>query len=115
MRMTHQKHILKRLILTRGQIAVVFREKENEFHEPDGISEIGKYSGLFHEANGYLDVLIGESGKTYTAKQPMFLVLFTRDIEKEDLVEIHGTKYRVTGVDDLGNLHEFLDVSLEVL
>ena len=115
MSFVHQTHILKRLIHLRGQNAEVFRPKENEFHEPDGQCQVGQYRGLFHEANGYLRTLTGEAGKTYTAKQPMFLTLYTDQLRKEDLMEIKGTRYRIIGLDNLGNLHIFLDISLEVV
>lgn len=110
----HQTHILRRLIRLRGQAAEIYRLKKNEFHEPDGTESLGNIGGLFHEASGYLGAMIVEAGKTYTAKQPMFLCEYTEKIQKEDILEMQGIRYRVTGLDDLGNLHVFLDISLEV-
>lgn len=115
----HQTHALSRLIETRGQQATIYREAENEFHESVGTQSIGDFRGLFHEANSYLGVSIAEAGKIYTAKQPMFLIVYTMahtdDIRKEDILEIAGRCFRVTGLDDLGNLGMFLDISLEVI
>lgn len=114
----HQTHVLSRLIETRGQQAAIYREAENEFHEPVGTQIIGEFQGLFHEANSYLGVSITEAGKIYTAKQPMFLMVYTMehtaDIREQDILEIAGRRFRVTGLDDLGNLGLFLDISLEV-
>lgn len=119
MRVIHQTHVLSRLIEMCGQQATIYREVENEFHEPIGTTIIGDFRGLFHEANSYLGVSISEAGKIYTAKQPMFLIVYTRvhtvDIRKEDILEIAGRRFRVTGQDDLGNLGLFLDISLEVM
>ncbi|MBC5689780.1 hypothetical protein H8S37_12715 [Mediterraneibacter sp. NSJ-55] len=111
----HQTYALSRLIESRGQQATIYREVENEFHEPVGTQIIGDFRGLFHEANGYLGVSIVEAGKIYTAKQPMFLMAYTADIEKQDILEIAGRRFRVTGLDDLGNLGLFMDISLEVI
>lgn len=110
----HQTHILRRLIRLRGQTAEIYRLKRDEFHEPAGTESLGNINGLFHEASGYLGAMIVEAGKTYTARQPMFLCEYTERIQKEDLLELPGKRYRVTGLDDLGNLHVFLDISLEV-
>ena len=115
MKFVHQRRVLERLIYLHGMPAHISRPKENEFHEPARAEQIGICKGLFHEANGYLGTLTGEAGKTYTAKQPMFLTLYTDQLRKEDLMEIKGTRYRVIGLDNLGNLHIFLDISLEVV
>lgn len=110
-----QLRVLRRLIQLRGQEATVCKNTLNEFGEVSGTENIGTTRGLFHEANGYLGTLIAEAGKTYAEKQPMFLVEYTGSIQKEDVLEIRGTRFRVTGMDDLGNLGIFLDISLEVL
>lgn len=111
----HQTHVLSRLIETRGQKAAIYREVENEFHEPVSKKLIGHIRGLFHEANGYLGITIAESGKISTAKQPLFLVLYITNIREQDILEIAGRRFRVTGLDDLGNLGLFCDISLEVI
>ena len=107
-------HVVSRLIDARGLDAVLLREKKNEFQEPGESEKIGTCKGLFHESNGYLGVSIVDSGKVYTAKQPMLLVPYTDTVKKQDILEIAGRTFRVTGLDDLGNLHLFLDISLEV-
>lgn len=110
----HQRHVLERLIELRGLDAELSREQKNEFQEPGTPEKIGDLRGLFHEANGYLGINIAESGKIYTAKQPMFLIPYTDNVRKQDLIAVSGRNFRVTGLDDLGNLHLFLDISLEV-
>lgn len=111
----HQTQVLSRLIERRGQQATVYREIKNEFHEPAGTQIIGEFCGLFHEVNGYLGVSIVEAGKIYTAKQPMFLMLYTAEIKRQDILEIAGRRFRVTDLDDLGKLGLFVDISLEVI
>lgn len=113
--LSHQRHILKRLIFLRGQKADVYRDIKNEFGEPAGWDFYGTIRGIFHEANGYLGSLIAEAGTTYTSKQPMFLIEHTKAVREEDTLHIGERKFRVTGVDDLGNLGMFLDLSLEVI
>ena len=42
----------------------------------------------------------------------MLLLLHTDKIHKEDIVELEGRRYIVTGVNDTGNLHLCTDLSL---
>lgn len=105
---------MERLIKLKGMDVELFREEKNEFQEPGTPEKIGDLRGLFHETNGYLGVSIAESGKIYTAKQPMFLIPYTDNVRQQDIVAVAGRNFRVNGLDDLGNLHLFLDISLEV-
>lgn len=113
--MVHQFHQIKQLIERRGLDCIFLRQGENEFHEPSGDMEILTCKGLFHETNGYLRVSMTESGKIYTQKEPKVLILYSGEVLKGDLVIANGIKFKVTGIDDLGNLHLCLDLSLEVV
>ena len=50
-----------------------------------------------------------------TQKEPKLLVRYTKDINKNDKVVVDGAAYKVIGIDDLGNLHLCLDLSLEAV
>ncbi|MCD2492735.1 hypothetical protein LQE92_08850 [Lacrimispora sp. NSJ-141] len=113
--MVHQLHQLKQAIKCRGMDCSFIRQGENEFHEPVGEVEVLSCRGLFHEANGFLNVSLIESGKVYTKKESKLLVLYHAELQKEDTVLIEGVRYKVIGIDDLGNLHLCLDLSLEVV
>ena len=71
--------------------------------------------GLFHEANGFLNVSLVEAGKVRTQKEPKLLIRYTKDVNKNDKVTVDGATYKVIGIDDLGNLHLCLDLSLEAV
>lgn len=114
MRMTHQVRVAKRLIDLRGQDALVYREAKNQFGEAKGVEVVCNAKGLFHEANSYLGADRVEAGKICAAQKPMFFMLYSDTIYRQDILEISGNRFRVTELDDLGNLHYFLDLSLEV-
>lgn len=114
MEFTHQIHALQRLITRRGQKIKVYRPTKNQFGEDSAVKLILHEKGIFHEANSYLGVNVVNAGKVYSARQPMILLPYIDTIKKQDIMEIQGNRFRVTGLDDLGNLHLILDVSLEV-
>lgn len=113
MRWAHQIHLIRRAFELNGQDIKIYREKENKYHE-SGVPEfIGSSRGLFHEANNFLGAAITEKGKVYAEKKSMFLILYDDKLQKADIIAIGRREFRVTGVDDLGNLHLLLDLSLE--
>ena len=103
--MTHQLYQLSRMIERQGQACRITRPGENEFHEPTGETEVCRCKGLFHEANEFLNVSTVDAGRIYAQKEPRLLILFSPDIQKEDDIKIAGNKFRIIGIDDLGNLH----------
>ena len=111
----HQRYRLKRAMEIQGEECIFSRQSENEFHEMQGETETIKCRGLFHEASGYMNVSIAEAGKIYAKREPKLLVIYQENIIKGNLVNIDGSKYQVTGIDDLGNLHLCLDLSLEAV
>ena len=117
MNLSHQLHAICQVLKVRGQNCVFSRQGENEFHEPLGDEEVLKCKGLYHTSNqlNYLSSSIEESGKVYTDKRPKLLVLFDNRVQNEDTVSIGSSKYKVSGIDDLGDLHLCLDLSLEVI
>lgn len=90
----------------------VTRPKLNEFKEPVGGTLVGSFRGLFHTSTGFLDISLAEAGKIASRKYPQLLTLYTDKIQKEDIVDLEGRKYTVTGVDDIGGLHLCTDLSL---
>lgn len=115
MELVHQIYKIKRVIELHGKNCVFSRNTENEFHEPQGEALTIEVRGLFHEENGYLNVTIGEAGKTYSKKEPKLLILFRDNLVKGDFVTLDCGRYQITGIDDLGNLHLCLDLSLEAV
>lgn len=106
-------YTLSQAIKRHGQIFSVARNKLNEFKEPIGEDLVGSFCGLYHVFSGYLDINLTEAAKISTQKRPRMLLLYTDKIQKEDVVQIDNQKYTVTGVDDVGNLHLCIDLSLK--
>ena len=112
MGMIQSAYTLSQAIKRHGKDFKVYRNKRNEFREPIGEEPVGSFRGLFHPSSGYLDITVTEAAKISTRKQPMLLLLHTDKIHKEDIVELEGRRYIVTGVNDTGNLHLCTDLSL---
>lgn len=115
MNFTYQMHLLQQAVRHRGQDFVITRQGENEFHEPEREKEVLQCPGLFHEANGYLGVSLVDAGKIYTQKEPKILIMYTGGILKGDMITDGRRNFKITGIDDLGNLHLCLDLSLEAV
>lgn len=113
MNFTHQIYLLQQAVRCRGQDFVITRQGGNEFHEPGEEKEICQSRGLLHEANGYLGISITDAGEIYARKEPKLLVMYTENILKGDMASDGKMKFKITGIDDLGNLHLCLDLSLE--
>lgn len=111
--MVHQVYLLRRILQRNGQDAEFRRAKENIFHEHDGEITLMRCKGLFHEANLYLNTSIMDSGKVQEHKEPRLLIMFSEDIRKGDSVQLPGRNFEVGAIDDLGNLHMLLDLSLQ--
>lgn len=112
MGMVQSAYTLSQAIKRHGKDFEVFRNTYNDFREPVGKEPVGSFRGLFHTSSGYLDITVTEAAKVSTRKQPMILLLYTDKIHKEDLVDLEGRRYIVTGVNDTGNLHLCTDLSL---
>ena len=100
-----QMYQICRTLELHGQQCSFSREVENKFHEKAWEEGRLKCRGLFHEANGFLNVSLGEAGKVRTQKEPKLLIRFTKDVHKNDKVTVGDSAYKVIGIDDLGNLH----------
>lgn len=111
--MVHQVYQMQRILQLHGQDAIFCKMKENIFHEPDGYETVLTCKALFHEANLYLNTSIVEPGKVQEHKEPKLLVVYSGDIHEGDRVQLAGRKFEVGAVDDLGNLHMLLDLSLQ--
>ncbi len=113
MGLVHQIHTLQRMIQRHGVDFKVLRDGKNEFGEPSGEREICSLRGLFHASNGFLAITFADKGQVSTEKKPRLLILHYKDLQKNDLIVLEdGSSYRITGLDDLGNLHLCLDLSL---
>ena len=110
-----QMYQICRTLERHGQQCSFSREVENKFHEKAWEEGRLKCRGLFHEANGFLNVSLVEAGKVRPQKELKLLIRITKDVHKNDKVTVGDSAYKVIGIDDLGNLHLCLDLSLEAI
>ena len=111
MGLTHQIYQIQRAMEQYGQECIFRRTGTNEYREPTEPVEILKCKGLFHSSNGFLNISLVDSGQLDTQKQPKLLIS-NGDIRKNDFVTVNNRDYTITGTDDLGNLHLWMDLSL---
>lgn len=94
------------------------RAELNEFKEPtDKILLAGKLTGLYHEQNGNISVITGDTTQTRTKKIPMILCLYedANFIKVQDIVKINSKTFKVTGIVNVQEWNIIADISLEVI
>lgn len=118
MEIVKNRRKLEQNIQRHGVAFTVRRAGRNEFGEPNGKLEVvlsGR--GLFHTGNSYFSLSEQEHGAVQTVQQPRLMLLLpvAADLRQNDLVELAGGRYRISGMQDLAVLGIALDVSLEAL
>lgn len=106
-------YTLSQAIKRYGKDFSVERNILNDFNEPAGKIPVGSFRGLYHVSTGYLDISLTDAAKISTRKYPQILLLYTKEIQKEDIITLEGREYLVTGVDDVGGLHLCTELSLK--
>ena len=90
----------------------------NEFKEPtDKEFSVGVLSGLYHEQNGSISIITGETTQTRTKKTPMILCLYedAKFLKIDDFVKINSKTFKVIGVVNIQEWNLIVDISLEVI
>lgn len=111
---------LKREIKRSGDEYKFFRRMVNEFGEPSGYKRLlGELSGLYHEQNEHISVVMSDTTQTRTKKVPSILCLYDDaafiGLVIGDIVRINGNEMCVTGIVDIQQWGLIADVSLEVV
>lgn len=83
---------------------------------------IGEYEnikclcGLYHEENGNVQVVSGDSTITRTKKFPMILCIYedTDSLKYGDVVAINGNEFKILGIVNIQEWNIVADISLEV-
>ena len=103
-----------------GKIFTFKRKNKNEYGEFIENDTAYEIFGLYHESNSYIELNISDSGKVQSKKKPMILYC-QNDYEEtdivpkiDDIVEINGRIFKVTGTVNVSELNIFKDISLEV-
>jgi hypothetical protein len=96
------------------------RANLNDFKEPTSAhSPVGKIVGLYHEQNGHISIVTGDTTQTRIKKVPMILCLYENvkslKIQNGDIVKINSKNFKVTGIINIQEWNIIADISLEVI
>lgn len=118
MEIVKNRRKLEQSIHRHGIDFTIYRAGKNEFGEPDGKPElVFSGRGLFHTGNAYVSLSEQEHGTVQTVQQPRLMLLLpvAAALRQNDLVELAGGLYRISGMQDLAVLGIALDISLEAI
>lgn len=111
------KSKVARQIQYNGSVYIFSKHLVDEFGQvSDQLGEATKVNGLFHTVNSYIKNTDSESARIISKPQPRILALAenSHKVEKDDVVEIEGKRYKVTGICDVNNFGVVNDISLEL-
>nr|UVY52224.1 MAG: hypothetical protein [Bacteriophage sp.] len=120
---------LKRELKRSGKTYKIGRYSVNEYGEPikgsiNSTSCVGKFRGLYHEQNGYMQMSTTDTTQIISKKIPMIMCLYD-DIKElnlkiDDVImigeqdkSIDFTEHRITGITNIQNWGIIADISLE--
>lgn len=120
---------LKRELKRSGKTYKIGRYDVNEFGEPvkgfvNSVSCVGKFKGLYHEQNGYIQKSMMDTTQVISKKIPMIMCLYedinNLNLKVDDFIQIGESggnidfsEYRVTGITNIQNWGIIADISLE--
>lgn len=105
-------HIIETNINRYGVPCSISRSGVNDFGEPTEHAVIQECKGLFHYGNEHLSVTLTDGGSVQTKKVPFVMLIHTQYLKLDDIVKINNHTYKITGINDIGNLGVIDDVSL---
>lgn len=115
-----QIHKLKQAIKSHGVTYEFKRPPVDDFGDAIPDAELvveATAGGIFSESGTGFIMIIGEAATVHSKPSPAIATLLedAEGIKIEDLVRANNATYKVTAVNDLGNLGYFAGISLEVI
>lgn len=120
---------LKRELKRSGKTYRIGRYDVNEFGEPvkgfvNSTSCVGKFRGLYHEQNGYVQKSMMDTTQVISKKIPMIMCLYedinNLNLKVDDFIQvgesgknIDFSEYRIVGITNIQNWGIIADISLE--
>ena len=118
----YEKTALHRLIQSinwRGAVYTFKRSGRNEYgEETDIFQPIAQLKGIFHDgSSGHLSIIL-QNGGIISSKNAPCILTYWGDAEKlrlDDIVELNNEVFRVSGINNLGQMNIACEISLEVV
>ena len=120
---------LKRELKRSGKTYKIGRYGVNDYGEPikgsiNSTSCVGKFRGLYHEQNGYIQKSMMDTTQVISKKIPMIMCLYedinNLNLKVDDVImigeqnkNIDFTEHRITGITNIQNWGIIADISLE--
>ena len=120
---------LRRELKRSGKTYKIERYGVNEYGEPikgsiNSTSCVGKFRGLYHEQNGYIQKSMMDTTQVISKKIPMIMCLYddvnNLNLKVDDFIQIDEccgnidfSEYRITGITNIQNWGIIADISLE--
>lgn len=120
---------LKRELKRSGKTYKIGRYGVNEYGEPikgsiNSTSCVGKFRGLYHEQNGYIQKSMMDTTQVISKKIPMIMCLYedidNLNLKVDDFIQIGEccrnidfSEYRIVGITNIQNWGIIADISLE--
>lgn len=113
---TFEAYKLKRELKRIGQVYTFFRKRKNDYNEEtDELEEKLCIKAIYHEQNGFVQIMSGDTTRTKTKKSPMLLCLYedAKCLKTDDIVKINNHKFKVVEVVNIQEWNIICDISLE--
>lgn len=98
-----QLHKVQRAINTYGKNFDFERDGVNDFGEPNGITEVIKIKGVYHESFSYITKAITENATVEGKYQPMILTLWedAKKLNTNDKLAFNGANFTIGNIKDI--------------
>lgn len=118
----YERAALHRLIQSinwRGAVYTFKRRSRNEYdEETDTVQPVTQLKGIFHDgSSGHLSLIIQNEGMVSTKNTPCILTHWgnAERLNLDDVVELNNEIFKVSGINNLGQLNIAGEISLEAI
>lgn len=111
-------HKVVREIATHGSEYAFNRETKDDYGEVTGEeTEVKNITGIFHSTNTFITKNVTDGSVTIKKEQPMILTTFEdgAELQVDDVTIINGSRFKVTGKNNVQEKNILCDISLEVV
>lgn len=106
---------IKRQIAINGNDFTFSHEEVDKYHNKTGVTKLTALKGVFHQSTSYMQKSSDDGSVTTQKPSPMILCLYedAKNISKNDELSYNGHNLFVTGIEDVLDLNQIAQISLE--